>query len=396
MSEQRTRVHEIAWLEVFPWLRLADCLRMSLRFGALLLGTFGFLAMLAGWQLIARFFASSENPATEALIRQLTIWPGEAKLAPDASLLPMLSAILDFPVRILAPIQTLFNPAVSLGTWFFALLCGLWALLVWSLFGAALTRMAALSLTVGVKVGPLTALRYGMQRWTAYFGGPVLPLLSGVFFAAILFLPSLITRLDFGAAIVGILWPLLLGVGLILSLVLLGLLFGWPLMWPVISVEGTEPFDAISRAYSYTYHRFLRYLFFAGVALLLGSVGLLIVNLFVESTISLAEWSLSWGAGRERLGELANPATATNRTMLGFAAWSIQGWNWLVRLVMGGFMASYFWTSSTLIYLLLRQAEDGAEIEEIYIEDQGNEFGLPPLTTDAAGVPAVGDQPPTP
>jgi hypothetical protein len=43
----------------------------------------------------------------------------------------------------------------------------------------------------------------------------------------------------------------------------------------------------------------------------------------------------------------------------------------------------------TQIYLLLRRDEDGAELDEVFLPAQDKEFGLPPLKTDAAGVPSV-------
>ena len=42
-----------------------------------------------------------------------------------------------------------------------------------------------------------------------------------------------------------------------------GLAAGWPLMWPTISSEGTDAFDALSRSYAYVYQRPLAYLLYA-------------------------------------------------------------------------------------------------------------------------------------
>ena len=50
-----------------------------------------------------------------------------------------------------------------------------------------------------------------------------------------------------------------------MALLLLGLAFGWPLMWATISTEGTDSFDALSRSYAYVFQRPLRYLFYVVV-----------------------------------------------------------------------------------------------------------------------------------
>ena len=46
---------------------------------------------------------------------------------------------------------------------------------------------------------------------------------------------------------------------------------------------------------------------------------------------------------------------------------------------------------STAIYFLLRQQVDATETDEVYIEDEEERFGLPPLEVDSAGVPQAAD-----
>ena len=55
-----------------------------------------------------------------------------------------------------------------------------------------------------------------------------------------------------------------------MTLLLVGLVFGAPLMIPTICVEGTDSFDAISRSMSYVYARPWRYIWCKLVALVYG------------------------------------------------------------------------------------------------------------------------------
>ncbi len=110
-------------------------------------------------------------------------------------------------------------------------------------------------------------------------------------------------RLDLGVLIAGILWPLALLAGLFMALLLLALLFGWPLMWPTISSEGTDSFDALSRAWSYVYHRPLHYLFYVAVVAFLGGLGWLFVQNFAEAVVYLPQWAAGWGAGEGRVAQ---------------------------------------------------------------------------------------------
>ena len=56
-----------------------------------------------------------------------------------------------------------------------------------------------------------------------------------------------------------------------------------------------------------------------------------------------------------------------------------------------GFVFSFFWTSTTAIYFLLRRQVDATEMDEVYLPDEQQPYGLPSLEEDAAGVAGVGD-----
>ena len=89
-----------------------------------------------------------------------------------------------------------------------------------------------------------------------------------------------------------------------MTILLAGVLLGWPLMWATISVEGTDSFDALNRTYAYVFQRPLRYLFYAIVAAVIGWLGWIVVENFAASVIWLASWAASWGAGSARMQEL--------------------------------------------------------------------------------------------
>ncbi len=55
------------------------------------------------------------------------------------------------------------------------------------------------------------------------------------------------------------------------------------------------------------------------------------------------------------------------------------------------YAVNFFWYSATQIYLLLRNAEDGAEFDEVFVGGNAAAFGLPALKTDENGVPRVDD-----
>jgi hypothetical protein len=54
-------------------------------------------------------------------------------------------------------------------------------------------------------------------------------------------------------------------------------------------------------------------------------------------------------------------------------------WLWIIFLVVIGFGYSFFWSSITVIYMLMRRIADGAELDEVYLEEDEGEgvFGSP-------------------
>src|SRR5262249_12945407 len=151
-----------------------------------------------------------------------------------------------------------------------------------------------------------------------------------------------------------IVWPLALVGGLLMTVLLLGLLFGWPLMFATISTERTDSFDALSRSFAYTFQRPLQYLFYALVAGLIGLLGWLLVILFATGLGQLTAWAASWGSNVENIRAVMS-GTASDSTVFSWGSNLVRFFNGLVLMLADAFLISYFWTSATGIYLLLRR-----------------------------------------
>ena len=141
-------------------------------------------------------------------------------------------------------------------------------------------------------------------KWLAYFSAPLLPMLGVALAVLPILVLGLLMRSDLLAVLAALIWPLVLVGGFVMTILLLGVLLGWPLMWATISVEGTDSFDALNRTYSYVFQRPLRYFFYVIVAAVIGWLGWIVVENFAASVIWLASWAASWGAGSARIQEL--------------------------------------------------------------------------------------------
>jgi hypothetical protein len=142
-----------------------------------------------------------------------------------------------------------------------------------------------------------------------------------------------------------------------------------------------------------------------------------IVKLFATSAISLGNWSISWGLDKETYREIVAPLPAViepgaipdvtalelapgpvlappaSSGELGGTAWladiSIRFWKSLLGALAAGYQAGFLFVAAVGVYLLLRKDIDGAEMDEVYVEDEP-EFGMPPLADDhVTGVPEV-------
>jgi hypothetical protein len=405
-------VRAVAWKELCPWLSIFRVFRLSIAFPAILLGAAAILLTAVGWGTIALVF-STDSPATAWLAPYAkSSWLAVTDLVPNKPALPGMAELHKPNMPAEAGWQSsgpvfgpwsllsrpawegLFNTGLPLSALACLLLCGLWGVAVWALFGGAIARVAAVQLAAQERVGLAAALRHAASKWPAYCAAPLLPI-GGVLLATVpVFVLGLLLRANFGVLLAGLLWPLALAMGLMMTLLLLGLLFGWPLMWATISTECTDSFDALSRCYAYVFQRPLHYLFYALVAAVVGGLGWLLVQNFAAGVVWMAYWAAGWGSGGEHLKSVMGVEGGKPLEGIGYAgAAVIHFWAGCVKLAAVGYLFSYFWTASTAIYLLLRRDVDATEMDEVFLDADAGEqtYGLPPIQTDAAGAPVVND-----
>lgn len=412
MPDDRGVVREIAWQELFPWLSIVRSARLALAPRLILLAALGLFVTAIGWRTIGGIFSDSEALQRSGWLERDSAWPWAMPIAAQPMRAPADFRPLDTPLVatwdwMSSPFRRLFTPGTTFVQFLYVLILGLWELAAWALAGGAITRIAGLALARDSRVGLLEGLKFGAFKWPQYFLATLLPLAGVVvlgFIVGVVY--GLIMRADFGVLVMSFFWPLLLLAAFVMAILLLGLLFGWALMWPTISVEGTDSFDALSRSYSYTFHRPIAYLFYVIVAAIIGLLAAYVVQYFVIWTTELAFWSASWGATSARIQEIKQlrvqlealrgaPAEARNAALqnysgtLQFGAEVLNFWINCVVILGAAYFFSFFWTAATAIYYLLRSSVDGTEPDEVAIDHQEETFSLPPLSGDSTGVPQV-------
>lgn len=395
MPDQPEPLRAVSWRDLCPWLIIFRVFRYAASFPVLALATAAVLLTPLGWRLSERLFLR-EDISSVAAFDAYSAEPGNLRRWPlTLNDVPAGADLRGFELArrvygqatgeiasvfhgLVEPFRQLFNSRWTLAEFAFFLFSGLWTLAVWAFLGGAMTRLVVARLATEQRVGLRASLRHALRKFPAYFLGPLFPLLGVLVLAAFLALFGLLLRAgDVGVLIAGVLWFVVLLAGFGMAYLLLGLLFGWPLMWVAVSAErNADFFEAVSRSYSYARQAPLKYLFYALVALLYGGLCWLLVQIFAEAVLTLGQWGVAWGAGRERSfalsqtvhavtagipGEFPSPRWRTGATL-------IAGWTGLVRVVATAFAFSFFWSAFCAIYLLLRYDVDRREMDEVWLE----------------------------
>jgi len=412
-DNDRDTLRRVAWSEICPWLAIFRTFRLAIGLRVLVLAAVGIFLTLSGWAVLGWVFledAELEMPAWMGPGKGCP-WVAIDEAVPDRPTLrnlgkgleagPLAPTAWQAPdpysgtwVQLSQPLWEVGRGSVTLRKLACLLLCGLWAVAVWAFFGGAITRIAAVQLACEERVGWGAALRHAGSKWLSYFAAPLLPLMGVLLVGLPVVLAGFLLREQYvGVWLAALVWPLVLLAGLLMAMLALGLIFGWPLMWATISAEGTDSFDALSRCYAYVFGRPLHYLFYAFVAAVVGALGWLLVSNFAAGVIWASYSAAGWGAGVDNV-ELIR---LIHKGELGGAGQIIEVcWVGCVKLLAVGFIYGYFWTASTAIYFLLRRDVDATEMDEVFLDEDASEpsYGLPPLKTDEAGAPVVDEDVP--
>ena len=274
--------------------------------------------------------------------------------------------LLTFPIRtIVEPAKELLQNGLTWSQVAFAWTHLIWAFVVWALFGVALARMSVIQFATLDRIGIVTALRFSLRQLQSACSAPFLPLLAfGILFAVISLLGLASSWLPTpGSFLFGVLWIVVLVVGFLMTMLLIGIALTWPLMIATIGTEDSDGFDALSRSFGYLLDRPWYLLILVGVAGLAGMIGWAVLNVIFELTEYLAVWSLTSGFGVESTKQLLDGTT-------GFAPHAASAWQTVFIDLLLGFIPAYFFAASTLIYLLVRQSDDGTAMNVFADYDQ--------------------------
>jgi hypothetical protein len=407
MSEQPVVVQKISWQDLCPWTIIFKTLPSAASVTVMAFALLGVVLTPMGWLLSEMLFVHQDQRQDPILMEVVELNGSPYRgvflaTQDDSNSIKILGAHFSGPRLVFQQIVKPFNYLFD-GTWggwefCYFFLGSIWSLFVWSFVGLAITRVCLLRLTRNEQAGLDDAFEFALDNWMTAAGAVGIPLLAVAALCVPAFIIGLFLGFDFGVVLVGIIWFVVLALAICMALLLLGLMFGWPLMVSSVAAESQNSFDAMTRAYAYTFQRPINYLFYMLVAIFFGGFCWMIVASLTDGVLELAYWSTSWGAnlvGQDRIDviqgvpQIAGAESVENSRTLEAGRGIIGLWNSFVRTIAAAFIYGLFWCMASAIYLLLRKDVDEMEMDEIFVVDEKRTYELPPLKSDENGIPQV-------
>lgn len=380
-------VHEIRWSDALPWWILFRAAGVAFTPTVIFLAVLGAVAVRAGWSAFDRFglvvpdavmAAVASAPASGLALPA----PGDglgfqSPLAPSRAAFPWLGRGVRFlPASVTDVVRLVavpFRPTADLTHVGAAAARIGWFVLVWGIFGTAITRCTALKLSGEEPIGPVGAIGYGSKKWPPTVNS-VLFVLVGIFALSVPgALLGLAMRTEWGLAVAGAVWPLVLLGAVVLAILAIGIAVGWPLMVAAVGVERADSFQAISTAFSYVYQRPLHYAFYGLVALAVAVPTLAAAGMLADVTGTLAIWAASFGMGHDRAVAVIDGLSSAGPVADTWGLKAMRFWTKGLETVLSSFGWGYFWATATAAYLVLRQEVDGTELDEVVLDEPGSQ-----------------------
>lgn len=444
----RVNVERIDWPSVLPGLHLFQSFRMAIQPAKLVLGLALIVAIVLGGRGLDLIWGNAVQPGEwQQYVSESwpALIPWAEALDPPAANNGQPGAVFDTALRLqttafgdLIRAATGINVDASTtalpgGAWWetawaalimlavvpawlashhpiFLVVFAIGKLILVALLGGALARLAAVEACRDLRASVNEGLRFAGGRYPWFVMAPLIPL--GVVLIVVLLLAvagGALFNLPVTDVVGALILPLLLIGGFVITLILIGLAVGVHLLYPGIAVEGSDAFDAISRAFNYIFGRPWRYLLYTAVILVYGLITFLFFAALVYLTLAATHWAAGLWAGAEMAGdrrfdailpmpafnELLRPAAwwgGRGTGSAGVAAWIASVWIKLLVGLLPAYLISYYFSAHTWLYLLLRRAADGTEFDDLYLEETPNTQAATTPSPDASSnQPSISD-----
>ncbi|MGR3320102.1 MAG: hypothetical protein ACUZ8O_16665 [Candidatus Anammoxibacter sp.] len=356
------------WRDIFRAFRMAfDPKKLILGFIGVI-STFVAFAVLAG--VFNRLGFISSTP--KSLINDFFF---TSNLCPYELLLVFCKSVTQFSIGRFIALTTLLISVLA----------------IWSIIGGAITRIAAMEYAKDESVRLVEAVKFAFKKFWSYFCSPLVPAIGVIFFALCNVLGGLVGKLGvFGDLFVAVGFPLALISSFMITFIGVIGIIGLCLMFPTISAEGSDAFDAMSRAYSYVLSKPRKYFTYFFVSTVYGIVCITFVGFIASLVVNITFDTVSVGMG-QKFKDITE-AVRINPGYCSFVGVSAHDFrtglatlaNWpekllalsilfsliAIKTLVFGFGLAYLGSAKTIVYFLMRKDVDETEITDVYIEEE--------------------------
>ena len=347
----------------FPVLRILGAIRQAFDFRKILIAVMGLALLHVGLAALDVVLPSGTGNGPDVFSSLTQSWNHHAAI-PDYwswSNFVILHARISEPFRLVARAAvSMLRPGTGWREMTGALLTFVWLVVVWGICGGAIARITIVQIAALRQTSAPDAIRFAWSHAASLIGTPLGPLLGvascalvGGLFGLLYHIPAIGSAL----AGIGLFVPLLSS--LVMTLLLAGLLGGWPLFHAAIAGGADDALDALSRIFGYLNQRLGAFLVMVALTWAAGMFGLILVDLFIDTVLTLTQWNLELTAPHTFTDFFLELGTASR----GGVAQGIHAfWFGVVRLLARAWVYSFFWTAAANLYLLLRHDVDGTPL----------------------------------
>lgn len=374
---------QIPYRRWFPWLNLFQAIEISLSIRQLVVAAGAIAVFSLSHQLFDRI-PSESGPSFQMEIQIGARPESQGLFLPSRELVNSIALpwheVLHSAVHVIGP----FHPAasgvsleisrkspslVSIGVL-------VWHVTVWTLFGLILCRLSARRFAKGENGSFRKGVQFGLTRWGRGMVAPLIPTAAATLILAGLVVGSGVAWVlpVVNSITIAVFAPFLLVGGMIAGFLFVATLLGWPLMVAAIAYDDCDGFGGLSRSYSQWTGRPWYFVWCWIVVATAGLIALTIAGWLGEWTFYLCSVSIEQGMG-------SNSSAAFGRRVVQF----------LIQLLMHAYAISFFWTSATIVYALLRQSVDWMPCDSMSPDDDERQARDP---LPVVGIPAM--EPPAP
>lgn len=355
------RASFLEWFEGLLWPKLFVAPMLAIRAGRIGIG-FVMVALIALLSRLPELWLGADGPAK--MITELSgpalrrIGTGVARLDEAALGGGIWAFVFEMPRAVLTKFP--FSTVVML----------IPVVIVWSIGGGAISRMAALEFSLSVHTAWPRSLGFAISRAQSFAGSLLAPLfivvVVGFGLAAAGFL---LFSLPVVQILGGLLYGVMLVAGLIAVIGLVGYGLGMHMLVPAVACEGTDAIDAIQRAYAYVLGRPARLIVYSAILVVQFVVLAAILGMISRAVVDFTGWASGaflQDSARDALMGSKRPAEGTMAWSARLTAWLISFWSLLPHMIAVGTLVSFYFSGSTVLYLLARQANDGQDPTDLW------------------------------